>query len=317
MKLGGVVPCTNGKSAGSVHAAGRDLDPSASVRDAADRWHGLLAAAPPCCPARDLYKGPGWVASLGLVAALHGTGCEVDWRIVSAGYGLLRPEELVTRYAATFLAGHPDSLPGVADGAEASGAWWTLINEARRQPQPVLQFADQVDGLIVAASATYVDAIGHELIAAARLAPTVVFCAGRPKDPAVAGLAPRFDRRLREGDDPFVGGGDVGFNQRVATRCVEVLGPDVVDQARVEELLTEAMDREGPVHHTRRVASDSTVMAFIDAALTVDPSASRTALLRRWRDRGRACEQARFGALYGRVIEERDEQLTLGEAACG
>lgn len=316
MKLGAVVPCTDSKAAGPVHAAIRDLGADTPLPDAPDRWCRLLEQGTPCCSARELYKGPGWTASVRLVDALQ-TAAELDWRIISAGYGLLHPDQPVVRYAATFLAGHADSVPGAAQGPDATGDWWVQLNRLRSQPQPLARLAEQVEGLVVAASATYVDAVGHELVEVAQLVPTVVFCSGRPRDPAVAALVPRFDRRLREGNDPFVRGGDVGFNQRVAARCTELLGPNVVDRPRVDEVLAVAMEREGPLKHGRQSASDAAVMAFINAALTVDPSVSRTALLRRWRDRGRACEQGRFRELYGRVVAERNGQLTLGEAACG
>jgi hypothetical protein len=317
MKLGGVVPCTDSKSGYSVPAAARDLGGTLPVTEAAERWHSMLASVSPCCSARELYKGPGWVASLRLVEALQAAAAEVDWRIISAGYGLLHPEEQVTRYSATFLAGHTDSVPGPAGGGDGSGGWWTHINRLRGQAQPLVQFASEVDGLVVAASAPYVDAVAEELVTAAHQVPTVVFCAGRPKNPDVAALSPPFDRRLREGDDPFVRGGDVGFNQRVAAEVVRLLGTSVIDRARVDEVLAAAMDREPPLRHGRQVASDATVMAFIDAALTSDPSASRTALLRQWRDRGRACEQDRFRVLLERVVAERRGEPTLGEAACG
>jgi hypothetical protein len=317
MKLGGVVPCTNGKSGSIVHAAARNIDHNLSVTEAADRWRSWLTAAPQSCTARDLYKGPGWVASLRLVDALQATSTEVSWRIISAGYGLLHPEEQVTTYSATFLTGHADSVPGAARGANANPTWWTEVNRLRGQGRPLVRLASEVHGLVVAASAPYLDAIAEELTAAAQRVPTVVFCAGRPRDRAVAKLAPQFDRRLREGADPFVRGGDVGFNQRVATKVVELLGPAVLDRDRVDEVLVSAMECAGPVRYRRQVASDATVMAFIDAALTADPSSSRTALLRRWRERGRACEQGRFGALYERVVAERSSQLAFGEAACG
>ena len=317
MEIALVVPCTDNKVGDGPGVALRALDSHLLPDDLASEWVDRIAAAPSLVSARALYKGPGWSASLNLVDALGATEATVRWRILSAGYGLLHPDQPATRYSATFTAGRADSIPGAADGPAATSRWWRLINQARRQPQPLLRFADQVDGLLVVASATYVEAIGHELAAAAKQVPTVVFCAGRPRDPAVAALAPRFDRRLREGDEAFVRGGDVGFNQRVATRCVELLGPEVIDRARVDRVLAAAMDREGPVRHGRRVASDATVMAFIDAALAVDPSTSRTALLRHWRDRGRACEQGRFRTLYDQVVAERDGQLTLGEAACG
>jgi hypothetical protein len=312
-----VVPCTDNKVGDGPGVALRELDSHLPPDHLASEWVDRIAAAPSLVSARELYKGPGWSASLNLVATLEATGAMVRWRILSAGYGLLHPDQPTTCYSATFMAGHADSIPGAADGPAATSRWWRLINELGGQSEPLMKLAGQVDGLVVAASAAYVDAIGHELVEAAQRVPMVIFCAGRPRVPEVAALVPRFDRRLREGHDPFVGGGDVGFNQRVAARCVELLGAGVVDRTRVDEVLAVAMDREGPVRHEREVASDATVLAFIDAALTVDPSASRTALLRRWRDRGRACEQGRFGVLYERVVAERDGQLTLGEAACG
>jgi hypothetical protein len=249
VRLATVVPCTNSKSGpGPLHALGA-LDPPFLLEELAGRWIDYLLAARCKITARDLYQGPGWIASLRLVDALKGTGSELDWRIISAGYGLLLPTERVASYSATFLAGHKDSIPRAAKDADAAGVWWTLVNQFRNQPQPLVQFASKVDGLVVAASAPYVDAVSGELVEAAREVPTVVFCAGRPKVPAVAALVPRFDRRLREGDEPFVRGGDVGFNQRVATKVVQLLGPKVTDRDRVDEVLAAAMDREGPVRH--------------------------------------------------------------------
>ena len=317
MKIGVIVPCTDSKAGGGLQAAVRDLDEGLTTMAAAERWIALLDASKPLSSARNLYKGPGWAASLRLVATVQEVGAEVEWRIMSAGYGLLQPDAQVTRYSATFAVGQSDSVPGSARLVDAPGVWWAEINRRRGQDKPLIRLASEVDGLVVAASAPYVAAISAELLVVSKQVPTVVFCAGRPRDAEVAALAPRFDRRLREGVDPFVRGGDVGFNQRVATRVVEVLGTAAVDRGRVDEVLAEAMDREGPVRHGRQVANDAMVMAFIEAALMSDPSVSRTALLRRWREGGRACEQRRFGVLYERVVAERDGQLTLGEATCG
>jgi hypothetical protein len=315
--LAAVVPCTDSKFGAGPGVALRDLDLGLPREELTGKWLDRLAAAPTYGRASDLYKGPGWAASLNLVASLQATDAQVEWRILSAGYSLLHPDAPVARYSATFLAGHPDSVPGVGVDAHAAVGWWERVNRLRGEPQALLALTQGADGLLIAASALYVDAVTPELLAAARRIPTVVFCAGRPRDSEVAALVPRFDRRLREGADPFVGGGDVGFNQRVAARVAELLGPGVVDRARVDEVLAAAMDRDGPVRHGRQVASDGAVMAFIGAALVTDPKASRTALLRRWREGGRACEQRRFGSLYERVVEESNGQLTLGEAACG
>jgi len=317
VQLAAVVPCTDSKFGAGPGVALREIDRLLPREHFAEEWVDRIATAPPHGRAGDLYKGPGWAASLSLVTALQATETHVEWRIVSAGYGLLHPDDQVARYSATFLAGNPDSVPGVGADADATVDWWTSVNRLRGAPQPLLHLAQAVDGLLIAASAPYVDAMTPGILAAADRVPTVVFCAGRPRHPGVAALAPRFDRRLREGGDPFVRGGDVGFNQRVAAKVVELLGLAVIDRARVDEVLAGAMDREGPLRHERQVASDATVMAFIGAALTSDPSVSRTALLRRWRDKGRACEQGRFRVLYERVVEERRGQLSLEEADCG
>lgn len=317
MKAGVVVPCTDSKLLGPVRAAVRDLQSDLPLAEAAVRWVDLLTAARPCSTARDLYRGPGWMASLGLVAALQDAATSVDWRIISAGYGLLHPEEQVTCYSATFIAGQSDSVPGTSVHSDAASTWWAELNQARGRQQPLLQLASEVDGLLVAASASYVDAVTPELLLAAERIPTVVYCAGRPRDPKIAALTPAFDRRLREGSDSFVRGGDVGFNQRVASRVVEELGVGAFSFERADELLAAAMDREKPMRYDRRTADDETVMDFIGAALACDPSSSRTALLRRWREGGRACEQRRFGILYDRVVAERRRQLRLGEAARG
>lgn len=313
MNIGVVVPCTDSKAGRTPVTAIRMLDGFRDPEEAATRWLTLLSGSDLCCEARKLYRGPGWAAGLSLVSAVRRAGAHVDWRIISAGYGLLHPEERVARYSATFRSGSPDSVPGSDGEVDGLVRWWEAVNRTRGQDRALVGVVSRLDGLVVAASATYVDALSAEVVTVAEQVPTVVFCAGRPRDPRVAALVPRFDRRLREGDEPFVQGGDVGFNQRVATRCVELLGLDVVDRVRVDEVLAAAMDREGPVRHGRQAASDAAVMAFIGVALAADPAVSRTALLRRWRDRGWACEQGRFGALYERVVAERDGQLVLGE----
>ena len=317
MRVAAVVPCTGGKVGDGPGVALRDVDPGLSTGERAVRWMDRAVAAPPLGAARDVYKGPGWSAGLQLIAALKAATSKVEWRIISAGYGLLRPEDHVARYSATFLAAHEDSVHGTVGGENVAGDWWAAINRLRGQPQPLVKLASEVDGLVFAASASYVDAVAEELVRAADRVPTVVFCAGRPRDRDVAPLAPPFDRRLREGPEPFVQGGDVGFNQRVATRVVELLGTTVVDRPQVEELLTAAMDREQAVRYKRRVASDAEVMAFIAEALASDPSASRTGLLRQWRDAGGACEQRRFGGLYELVVEENMAQLRPEETTCG
>jgi hypothetical protein len=302
LRIGIVVPCTDSKRASALPVRLRDFgaqDRIARIR----HWVTALRSTTWVTPATRLYKGVGWAASDDLMAAPRRLGLEAEALIVSAGHGAVRPTDRIPNYSATFLPGNPDSVPttGSADPTGENRAWWRDINAHKGSPGPLNELAASVDGLILAASAMYIDALGDDLVAAIGRTPTVVYCSGTPRHPTVAARAPNFDRRLREGIDPFVEANDQSLNQRVAEAALRALGQQACEIEAARELLAEQMDRPRPVRHERKAATDEEITQFIASQMERDPFVSKSSLLRRWRDDGRACEQRRFGRLHDGV----------------
>ena len=313
-RLGVVVPCTDSKRSWAEPVR---LGPSAFAGPTDERarlWVERIESARPYRPLPEVYRGVGWSASLDLVEAVRKVGMRADARVISAGLGLVPLEASIPVYSATFTPGQVDSVTQNGTAPRVGNRdWWTAVNSAMGRPRPLVAWADGLNGMVVAASGWYVDAISDELAEVIQTVPTVVFSASWPRDNWLADVTPVFDRRLREGEDPFVRGNDQNLNQRVAERALLELGERVTDVHAVSALLEEQMKRPAPRRHERRTASDDVVAAFIERELLRDPNASKSRLLRRWRDSGRACEQRRFGAIF----EEVRDQLRTEEGSQG
>ncbi len=137
-----VVACTDRKSA-SAHplAQVRNLPPRQDGSLNLAEWRRRLDdAVANRRPARQLYQGETWSASLELEkAAGRARGLDnVRLWVLSAGYGLVPADMRLTPYAATFASASPDFVGGRAAGAEGTEhaqAWWEgLCRGSRRVP---------------------------------------------------------------------------------------------------------------------------------------------------------------------------------------
>jgi hypothetical protein len=97
----------------------------------------------------------------------------------------------------------------------------------------------------------------------------------------------------------------MSLSTRVARLVVDHFGDAPFNRADACEhlrLLTEAQpplpDFAGDRH------DDASVRDFIRAAIQVEPSTTKTRLLRTFREAGNKCEQKRFGRLFKSVQEE-------------
>ena len=299
MRLAVVVPCTDSKRPTAAPLRLQDFGGQNSDTDRATKWVDALRTAHADVRVAQIYKGVGWSASLDLVSSARLRASHVTPRVLSAGLGLRDFDDLVPTYSATFVPGHPDSTAARSDDPRAANRiWWSALNVAQGAESPFEQLALTVDGLVVVAAGWYIDAVTDDLAKALAHTPTVVFSSVRPRDARIATVTPAFDRRLREGSAPFVRANDQSLGQRVATAAIEALGPKVTDAQVTSEYLAGHMDRPPPVRHERRAATDEAVAQFIGVALGRDSSATKSQLLRQWRDSGRACEQRRFGQIF-------------------
>jgi hypothetical protein len=294
----------------------REVD-EATPRHRARAWWSRLRSSPTIdlIPARHLYAGEHWIAVLELQSALpRQHGPPRTW-VASAGYGLVGWDAPLKSYSATFASGVEDSvlpnLPPKTLRAPLLQEWWDAISSfpgpELGEPRRVAALAEgDPDGaILVVASPDYVRAMEPDLLAARdRLTNPdrlVVISNGTALEGGALTehLIP-VDQHARA----VVGGTMQGLNARVALALLRGLGRARLDATTLRSHYA-AMTRDAstPALPKGEPMTDDQVLAFIREELAASPNAKQTRLLRKLRDSGRSCEQARFRGLYQRVTQ--------------
>ncbi len=269
----------------------------------------LEGSAEATLPARELYAGEHWqiVRALEETAAMAGLNTSL-W-VCSAGYGLISVDARLRPYAATFAGGHPDSV-----GAHANNRsqWWAALagwpGPALGAPRTLRDLAGQEPHAVflLALSSTYLAACADDVQGAvARLASpehlTVISAGVRASGPLAACLVPA-SARLQ----PALGGTRQSLNVRILAHLLRHPG-DALTHTRIRGVLAELLAAAPPLtRYARAPRTDAQVATFIRRRLTVDPGTTASRLLREFRDRGYACEQSRFAAVYRALREDPD-----------
>lgn len=283
-KLTIIVTCTDRKLATPrPELMARNL-PRGEVETRARVWTKSVARSQTTSPLIDLYRGETWSQVKRLIATARDVGFEPDVLVASAGLGLRSLSDTAPAYAATFSAGHPDS---VAVSTAETRAWWRTLP---RTSAPVGGRALWV------LSESYSRAIGTDLLDSTAPNELLVFGGSReiPDDFRIAS-----DRWLRQA----LGGTTTSLNLRAATQWLtltrntdpfaedaQVLWRDWSERSRRQE------------EYNRKAMSDSAVLEFISALRTHDPAISKTRALKSLRDSGLACEQRRFSDLFQQAV---------------
>jgi hypothetical protein len=308
-----LVTCSNKKTI-SGGLALRSI-PRVSIPERAANWTLHLASDVARVPAHELYGGEHWsvVKSLRGVAGENGV-TSVVW-ICSAGYGLVSWASPLQPYAATFADRHPDS---VANRAERGNRrvqlerWWACLagwsGPRPGDPRTLVDLVAQVPStpLIVAVSPGYLQAISSDLKDAHRRmrsdVPLIVLTCDAKMARELEEISILCDARLQR----VVHGPRNSLNVRILRSLlssVRNIGISVETwRSHVASLLT----GQPPVQkYDRRKVTDLEIREFVRRELEASSTMSHTVLLRKLRDGGRACEQARFRGLYASVTEER------------
>jgi hypothetical protein len=260
-------------------------------------------------PARQLYAGEHWQIVRELETTATASGLDVSLWVCSAGYGLISVNAELRPYAATFATGHPDSVSADPD---MRSQWWadlagwpgprpdaprTIRDLARREPHDIL---------LVALSATYLAACVDDVMeAAAELSSpeqlTVISVGTRASGPLARHLAPG-SARLQ----PVLGGTRQALNARVLSYLLSHQA-DALTYPHIAGSLDELLAAAPPlVRYARTPRTDAQVATFIRRRFASDTGVAASRLLREFRDRGYACEQRRFSAIYRTVREDPD-----------
>lgn len=271
-------------------------------------WLARLEAAPASTCAEQLYSGDSWYVARRLIRSLAG---EAQLWAVSAGVGLVKSDDPIAPYSATFRSGHPDSVHRPSDRCNprsAKRAWWRALSTrsevSGRHPRSVSALAESVPqaAIVVCAGVDYIDALAEDLLHAQELldAPErmLIFGAGSCR---VSGLEDSWislPARLRR----EVGGTLGSLSIRSAERALHEVCHGRIEVPRARSAIALMSDglEELPIPRRTRM-SDEEVCDWIIAAIQMQSDLTKTAALRRFRDGGLACEQSRFSNLFAEV----------------
>ncbi len=227
--------------------------------------------------------------------------------VVSAGLGLIGVQDEVPKYGATLAAGHPDSVLATLSAAapkQVRRQWWDELTRTkvlgRNGPQRLVEIEEfgLGTGVIVCLGRTYLEAVATDLSALVKRLgdpeQVMVFASGVP----LPGLEKSWVS-VSGGLRLILGGSLSSTILRTAMAVFEELGtlPPSVDEARAIVVRLAARAGELPSFE-RQSQSDEMILDWIFDHLTQNPNAAKTPALRRFRDGGNACSQARFGRLF-------------------
>jgi hypothetical protein len=299
-----VVTCTNRKTKPVPPALHLRNVVGGDVAASARAWISRLeGASVPTVSASELYAGEHWTVARQIPAHPHG-GTQVQLWVCSAGYGLIPAETPIRPYAATFTAGHKDSIPG----DDAGRSWWKALG-AWKGPAPqsphsmqTLVEADPRALFVLALSPPYVRACQDDVLAAiGSLADSdqlMVVSVGT-RGGALADYVVPADARLQA----HLGGTRQALNARIAAHLVS---RGIVNRTQAVEDLTALLAAQPPIpRYDRKKLSDKEVFTLINEAFVRSPGISASRLLRELRDDGYACEQQRFGLLFRTFVQAR------------
>jgi hypothetical protein len=261
-----------------------------------------------------LYAGDHWRIVLEIPSSAN-PEFQIHLWVVSAGYGLIGIDALLKPYSATFIQSHAESVvPKAAAFTERD--WWRRISEWSPAPGAPRHVSDLAAGdsnsfVLLALSEAYANALEDDIAAAVSSAPgrVALVSAGRnlrPDDRLASAMLPA-EARLKR----IVGGAMQGVNARIARKIVSEHARWFPEIEKLRRLIESWGDGVPPLPtYNRARMTDTEVRQFIRDDSVAEPRSSKSRALRRLRDSGQACEQARFGRLFQEVADSQQKEAT-------
>ncbi|WP_244928485.1 hypothetical protein [Nocardioides sp. W7] len=283
-KLTIIVTCTDRKLATPDDELMIRNLPKGHVSARARVWRERVARATVRRPLIDLYGGETWSQVRTLALKATNLGYESTMFVASAGLGLQHVSTLAPAYAATFSAGHADSI---GTSLPESQTWWGALPHADVAPG---------GQAIWVLSEAYSRVVGQQLLE--DTAPSDVLVFGGSKDLGDS-VRVRSDRSLRRP----LGGTVTSLNVRSATQWLSLCdGEDPFTSAARDKWQTWSHEKRHREVFDRKPMSDSAVLAFVRELRVRQPTISKTSALKLLREAGMACEQRRFSTLFQQAV---------------
>ena len=261
-----------------------------TVEQRVNSWEKLLKQAPERCRAVDLYQGEHWKIAQRIYAS---DGISL-W-VASAGYGLIHAESQLSGYSATFVHQHPDDVICGSGRSSDRREWWNALRQHGGVAAPALREIGASGPILVAASSAYIDAMADEIIDAISDGAEVLLVTANKLDDPLESRRIAVEGRFRN----ILGGSMQALNIRVAEHIINSLEDSKMTLATARKIADDLAEQSPPLKkYSRRTMSDDEVRSFVAAELRSNTRVAKSALLRKLRDQGYACEQTRFSALF-------------------
>jgi hypothetical protein len=298
-----VVTCTNRKR----HAIPPELSlrnvKSKELHRRADAWINRLENSSVIShPAQELYAGDHWANVSALVAELQDRGSDPRLWICSAGYGLISETTPIKPYQATFATGKPDSvLPSMTRTDRK--AWWSRLSHwdgpVSNMPRRLSDIPRKYGfaPMFVILSDEYFDAVIDDLESVLSdeyfADHLLILSCGSDRARSL------FQRNTLPCDADMqhvVGGTRTALNIRLARYMLRRTPLSKLSFLNLRKI-ADSIERRR-VSYDRKQVTDRQVERFIISEIRKEFEVSASKLLRRFRDRGFACEQSRFANIF-------------------
>ena len=276
------------------------------------------------CKVTDLYQGGHWTQTKACIQQAKEVGFNPKLWVLSAGWGFVSGDQMVSPYASTFSSVGDDSIhrlswPSEYGIKEKSRAWWDRLNRGltgksinERLADYQKEISDEPSSLnLFILSRDYYNAIEHEILELMGKGHQVLVISSslyseiNVTHPAARSTILPFSDKFKQADE-YLNKNNISLNARLGTWIFKNYsqklkkGASEVYQAMVEvEVSLPEMDRKSP-----NKISEGEALEFIARNFdSRDGSAAQS--LRILRDvENKSYEQKRFGNLYGKYEEE-------------
>lgn len=260
-------------------------------------------------PADEMYLGQYWSVIREIITAFDKKETRHQLLIASAGLGLLRSDDKIPNYAATFQTGatddicSPTTLP--LERRPSVRKWWKQIND-NLSAKKRLTFLNQAitsetRTVVCLLSSLYLEALKEEILSIQAQRPDIQFLIfTTEKDPARRGLKgwiPLESALLQK-----LGGGSVSLSARMALEYFSSKRSTAsITSSDCRSFFKKRCQQHGSKRtFERKPATDDQAKDFIIKEVK-NGATSYSPTLRAFRDAGFACEMKRFRGLFKEV----------------
>jgi|GEM_PF-1745606 len=244
----------------------------------------------------DLYAGVQWSSVKKALSVFH-KKYDTELLIMSAGYGLINSQKLITPYSCTFSKNHLDSISQIEDSYNISQKWWDLVNRFD------LSSLDKNAKVFIALSNEYLTATQKTIEDLIDIYQDNLFIISTSK----SDLPPKIKDKRLSIDSKFnvlEKGTLSSINQRALYWLSEQILKNnlTLNRKKLNLFIQKQLQHLDTYQVPKREQKDNDFLeSFIQKQIEQHNITSATSGLKHLRENNLACEQKRFNALFKKV----------------